>query len=69
MCCFVFPTSFQKAVRVAYSGLTVCLSVCLFEAGCHSSICPRTHYIDQAGLELTGNYLPASAFRILVLKT
>ena len=48
----------------------ICLFVCLFvfETGflCIALGCPRTHFVDQAGLELRN--MPASASQVLGVK-
>jgi hypothetical protein len=48
--------------------LFVCLFVCFFQdrVSLYSPGCPGTHFVDQAGLELSN--LPASVSRVLGLK-
>ena len=60
-------TSPQGAFSFFSFSLAICFSLPYRVSLCCSD-CPGTHYVDQAGLRLTENCLPLSAFQVQGLK-
>ena len=61
------PKRSSSWLIIMFWGFVVVIVVVEDRVSLHSLVCPGTHFVDQADLELTESRVPVSASRLLEL--